>query len=367
MHHRLREQVNQFEDHAGSILAGNLTASLMLVFLIHSAVDNRIALSWLGLHTGFNLIRFLLTVRYRSRVLQTEDEINARYRHYRRMIVVSGLIWGLSAFLLFPANAIEYQLLYLLVIVGFTATAMSLVNILPKAYPLLLLLIFAPIYFRLAHATTEFSVSLSLVLTFFILFMLAAAQAFRRNLIEAIELRIKLRQQAIQDVLTGIYNRRYFMEQLKAEWNRCMRHQQPITIIIIDIDHFKKLNDRYGHKQGDECLIEIARLLNSGTRRTGEFVARIGGEEFAIVLPNAKSAAAIKLAEKLRNDLSLIRFSHKNEHFHISASMGIACTIPNLGGDCERLFEAADEALYQAKDAGRNRYQIASFSCDTTP
>jgi diguanylate cyclase (GGDEF)-like protein len=153
------------------------------------------------------------------------------------------------------------------------------------------------------------------------------------------------------------------MEQLKAEWNRCMRHQQPITIIIIDIDHFKKLNDRYGHNKGDECLIEIAGVLDSMIRRTGEFVARIGGEEFAIVLPNAKSRTAIKLAEKIRNDLSLISFSHKKEKFHISASMGIACTTPEIGSDCERLFVAADEALYQAKDAGRNRYQLASINC----
>lgn len=366
MHHRLREQIIQFESHAGRVLAGNFIASLMLVFLINPVVDSRPMLAWLALQLGFNLLRFGLTLHHRKRVLQTEEQIHARYRHYLTMVLISAALWGLSAFLLFPDHASEYQLLYLLIVVGFTATAMSLVNILPGAYPLLILVIFACIFIKLAITPTQFTISLSLVLVFFVLFMLSAAQSFRRNLEDAIGLRIKLEQQAIRDALTGVYNRRYFMQQLKHEWQRCTRHQQAITILLIDIDHFKKINDRYGHQQGDRCLVEIAALLDRRIRRSGEFLARIGGEEFAIVLPNARPKAAVKLAEKLRNDISLLNFQHKKQRFQLSVSMGIACTTPQLGSDCEKLFLQADQALYQVKQEGRNNYRVANGSCPQT-
>ena len=362
MHHRLREQVNHYENQAASILAGNLIAGLMLVFLLNPALDQSLAILWLAMHGLFNLGRFVLTLYFRRRILQTEDQINARYHFYFSMVAISGLVWGLSAFWLFPADSAEFQLLYLLVIVGFTATAMSLVNILPGAYPVLLLLIFSCVFLKLFMSTTQFSISLGVVLGTFILFMLAAAQSFRRNLVESILLRMKLQQQAIQDVLTGLHNRRYFMDQLGLEWNRCMRHQHSITIIIIDIDHFKKINDRYGHMAGDDCLVKIADLLDKTIQRTGEFVARIGGEEFAIVMPDAKPRTAVKLAEKLRNDLSLLRFSHGKHTFQVSGSMGIACTTPQVGDAYDQLFTAADQALYQAKNAGRNCYRLAG-SC----
>ena len=364
MHHRLREQIVQFEQQASKILAGNLIASLMLVFLINPVVNTSAILFWLGLQTLFNLIRFLLTLKNRKTVLQTEHQIQSRYQHYIHMVIASALIWGLSAFLLFPASAVEYQLLYFLIIVGFTSTAMSLINTLPRAYPILLLIIFACVFIKLATITTQFSISLGLVLSIFIVLMLSAAQSFRRNLIESIVLRMELQQQAIHDALTGIYNRRYFMDQLQAEWNRCMRHQRPISIVLIDIDHFKKLNDQYGHQKGDECLVALAELLNKSIHRTGEFVARIGGEEFAIVIPNETTTAASKLAEKLRTDISLLKFNHKQNSFYVSVSLGIACTTPKMGSDCDALISAADQALYQANADGRNCYRISSIRCD---
>jgi diguanylate cyclase (GGDEF)-like protein len=156
------------------------------------------------------------------------------------------------------------------------------------------------------------------------------------------------------------------MEQLKREWKRCTRHQQPLTIMLLDIDHFKNVNDRYGHQQGDQCLIDIAQLLERSILRTGEFVARIGGEEFAVVLPNARNKSAIKLAEKLRNDISLLKFKYKKQTFNVSVSIGIACTTPAIGSDCEKLFVMADQALYQVKQEGRNNYRVASGTCQQT-
>lgn len=166
-----------------------------------------------------------------------------------------------------------------------------------------------------------------------------------------------LNQQAAMDALTNIPNRRYFARRLQQEGRRCRRRQTPLSIIICDIDHFKRYNDRYGHPQGDHCLQEVARLVDACVQRPGDFCARYGGEEFVLVLPDTPLEGARFLAEWLRHQVESAAMPHMDVPSGVvTVSLGVSSAIPR-GTDYETLIRAADRALYRAKAAGRNRVE----------
>jgi diguanylate cyclase (GGDEF)-like protein len=172
------------------------------------------------------------------------------------------------------------------------------------------------------------------------------------HLIEIGLLQSKLREQAIRDPLTDLFNRRYLEETLDRELSRAAREEYPICIIMIDLDHFKRINDTYGHEAGDLVLKAIADVLAEQSRR-GDFACRYGGEEFVIVMPNVRLETAYERAESLRQSLTLLRVPHEYYSLSVTISMGIAC-LPENGQTREMILRAADQALYAAKDAGRD-------------
>lgn len=166
----------------------------------------------------------------------------------------------------------------------------------------------------------------------------------------------KLEKLSITDFLTGLANRRCFDESLEVEWTRAQRTSQPLALIMVDVDHFKKFNDKYGHQAGDKCLKKVADTLIKNVSRAGELVARYGGEEFCIIAPNTDSSAAYELAEKIR--LAVQALSLKNEDTPkgiLTISLGIASCIPKINNKAKTLISVADKALYEAKSHGRNQ------------
>jgi two-component system chemotaxis family response regulator WspR len=166
----------------------------------------------------------------------------------------------------------------------------------------------------------------------------------------------RLEELSLRDELTGIANRRRLQQVLDAEWSRARRHQMPIACCLLDLDHFKLLNDTRGHLEGDHCLRAVATFLSSAVRRSGDLVARYGGEEFAVLLPNTDLAGAMTLAEQLRQGLEDLDLPHDAvAGGRITTSIGVAAFIPGEEQRSEALLDAADHALYRAKSAGRNR------------
>lgn len=159
------------------------------------------------------------------------------------------------------------------------------------------------------------------------------------------------------DGLTKVANRRYFDEFFESEWRRCGRLVLPVSLLMLDIDHFKIYNDTYGHLEGDECLRKIGEILKRFGKRPGDLAARYGGEEFVIVFGNTRLAEAVALA---RNVLETIRgqnmpFQASPIAAMVTVSIGIACAVPHQGTDSKNLIRAADTMLYSAKKNGRNR------------
>ena len=184
-----------------------------------------------------------------------------------------------------------------------------------------------------------------------------------RNHLRLVEQRRLLEQLAMLDNLTGIPNRLRFAETLEQEWRRCLRHALPLSMIVADIDHFKRINDTYGHAEGDEALRSVAQALKWAIHRPGDFVCRYGGEEFVLLLPGADEAGASAFAEAIRQRIATTPFQTLDgQPLQLTLSLGGASHVPATSSVSDALFHAADRALYDAKHAGRNRVVWANSS-----
>lgn len=161
-----------------------------------------------------------------------------------------------------------------------------------------------------------------------------------------------------QDSLTRIANRRHFDAYLSQELKRALRQQSDLSLILIDIDHFKRFNDRYGHQSGDGCLKQVASALAAGCRRPTDLAARYGGEEFAIILPETSLTGAVAISDALREAVAELAVPHADSDVSdfVTMSQGIVSIIPDLQATTEGLIKRADLALYEAKSKGRNRH-----------
>ena len=165
-----------------------------------------------------------------------------------------------------------------------------------------------------------------------------------------------LRQWVYIDGLTGVRNRRYFDERLATEWGRALRNGTALSVVLIDVDFFKRFNDAYGHPAGDECLRRVAGALRSACRRPVDVVARYGGEEFALILPGTTEEAALHCAAEAMRALGALDIEHRDSDVakFVTLSLGIASCVPEADTRADTLIERADQALYAAKRAGRN-------------
>jgi diguanylate cyclase (GGDEF)-like protein len=211
----------------------------------------------------------------------------------------------------------------------------------------------------------DLAVSRDVALQLFLGFQLVALFPASVLIMERRRMAIELRKTNSQllllasiDGLTGISNRRSLDERFQQEWNRAIRTATPLAFLMIDIDHFKQFNDLYGHHAGDRCLQTVAATLREELQRTQDHLARFGGEEFAMLLPNTDLAGAMHLGEQVRAAVIAQAIDHRGSPLgQVSISIGCASLVPALDQDPVVLLQMADEALYQAKRNGRNRVE----------
>lgn len=173
-----------------------------------------------------------------------------------------------------------------------------------------------------------------------------------------------LQRLASVDGLTQLANRRCFDEHLYQEWQRMIREQGPLSLILCDIDFFKAYNDTYGHQAGDDCLHQIAKTISSCAKRPADLAARYGGEEFALILPTTASTGGVKVAQDIQHKVKALQLPHSSSQVSdcITLSLGIATVVPQVDSNPSTLVTVADKALYQAKAAGRNQYCVSQAS-----
>jgi diguanylate cyclase (GGDEF)-like protein len=170
----------------------------------------------------------------------------------------------------------------------------------------------------------------------------------------------ELQKKSYLDGLTGIPNRRFFEESLNSEWRRCIREEQPLAVLLIDIDWFKRYNDHYGHQEGDCCLQQVAKALEKELKRGGDLVARYGGEEFVALLPNTPMEGALKVAQDMCDRIEELEIAHipSETSDFVTISIGVTSFVPEADLPLSILVGTADKAMYMAKRKGRNTVMI---------
>ncbi len=183
-----------------------------------------------------------------------------------------------------------------------------------------------------------------------------------KNITARKEAEEKVAQLSLTDALTELPNRRHFDQFLESEWKRCHRLGLPISIALLDIDHFKLFNDHYGHQAGDDCLAAVGTTLKKARRRPSDIFARYGGEEFVLVFGNATSEQAMEPIDRIVNEIRRlkIRNAMSPTDEHLTVSIGLATVVPQDPFGAEKLIAMSDKSLYDAKHEGRNRISVSS-------
>lgn len=179
----------------------------------------------------------------------------------------------------------------------------------------------------------------------------------KQNEQQLLELQRELERLSFKDGLTGVGNRRHFESVLEREWQQALREQQPLSAVMIDIDYFKQYNDRYGHVEGDDCLRRVGKLLDAAIHRPRDFLARFGGEEFVLVLPDTDANTAQRIAEHCHALIVAEAIIHDTSPVApvLTVSMGVGTTVPVAGDQPLSFIAEVDRSLYLAKQRGRNR------------
>jgi len=292
-------------------------------------------------------------------------------RYFALGACAAGMVWGLAAVLLFHPESFAHQVFLAFLLGGMVAGALPLLSSLDHAYSCFAIPIIVPIGLQMLLAGDRIHLIMALMIVIFAAAMFAssihvgrlfnASEQLRQKLASSLEVSRELEQMLRLDALTEIANRRLFEEELELEWRRAKREGGVLSVITADVDYFKEYNDQYGHPAGDECLVKLAKAMHGALSRPGDLVARIGGEEFAFLLPRTSLSGGRAVAELVQERILELNLPHEASAVvgQVTLSMGIASSDHASVASPAELLRASDMALYDAKRRGRNR--IAAF------
>jgi diguanylate cyclase (GGDEF)-like protein len=352
-------------------LGVNLVVGLLLTALLWQVIDHTKLMFWitaLALVTGG---RFALLFAFK-RAPRVDNDHRSLQRPFVLGACGSGLVWGAAGVLLFHPTSFVHQVLLSFALGGMMAGGVPLLSFLDRAYPCFAIPILMPISVKILAMADRVHLFMGLMVLIFGFTMLAASSQTRRFFRDSVNLRAQLsvsmetsqelEQMLRIDALTGIANRRLFDEVLDKEWRRAQRDGTVLAVVMADIDHFKSYNDRYGHPAGDRCLVAVAHAMRGALHRPGDLVARIGGEEFAFLLPDTPLAGAGAVAEQIRRSVLGLELRHEVPSVTgpVTVSLGLAAADNPAIKSPGDLLRASDQALYRAKRGGRNQVAVAA-------
>lgn len=349
----------------------NLANGFILAAVLWNAVPTPVLLTWSGLLIAVTGLRFLTLRAFRNASPRSESDHAVWTKHFLAGACAAGVVWGLSGILLFDPSSFPHQVVLAFVLGGMVAGAIPLLSSVSHAYWCFAIPVVVPISIRMMWVGDHIHLVMGLMVVIFGLAMLATSaqvhrlfrdsEKLRRDLFSSTEVAQALEYLVRLDSLTGIPNRRLFEEELSKEWARAKRDNAPLSLIMADIDHFKEYNDHYGHPAGDLCLVDVAQAMHHTLSRPGDVVARIGGEEFAFLLPQTDLSGAISVAEQIRERLLALNLPHEASPVanHVTLSFGVSSSeLASVSSPAE-LIRTSDIALYEAKRCGRNQIVAA--------
>ncbi len=323
-------------------------------------------------HTTFFLINTLcLSLVFIARVSHfvamrkvSDRSIGFFYQWLVVAILASAAHWGgMTAWILYDPKLSALATMAMLTLPAFGlggACTLSISSEIRTLYPMFM---FVPILVVLIYQGGTENLLIAALMTFSMLYIFSSSRSSHNDYWEAItnhmvaEERAELMEKlSTTDPLTQLKNRMYFDNEFAREWKRSSRLKSPLSIIMVDLDHFKNINDNHGHMFGDECLRQVASTISGEVMRPSDCVARYGGEEFVILLPNTDETGAAIIANRMLKAVARIQLKAAGEPVSLTCSIGGATVVPNFRDDRADLIRRADTALYHAKNSGRNRY-----------
>ena len=340
--------------HSIFIFLGNIAGSVTLAVGFWTTARQSLLITWLLVMLIFNLTRWLAARRLPTGFI---DEAQTRFweKLFVASVAISGVLWGAAGGLFYVPDQPEQGLFLALLIVGMCSAATSSLSYHRIAYPVFLLPAITPIMLHLIADETLAANAIGFVIPFYFTLLYLLSREIYRTAHESIIERINSQYQANFDHLTGVANRRGFEEAMEREWCRAMRDNHVLSLIIADIDNFKRCNDTHGYEAGDLVLKSVAVLLEQHIRRGADLVARIGGGEFAIILPATDLHGAVALAKSIRLDMRKLANNDDKEMFRVTMNFGVSSLVPDSSIDERLLFRQADAAVYKAKKKGKDR------------
>lgn len=341
-------------------VAGSYFAALMLCWLCWERFDHDAMVGWLSILTASTLLRIVMFIAYfRS---PEYERIPQRWElKYWTTLVLSAGVWGIGAFVVMPAQDLLSQALVMLFTVGMSVAAVSCYSAYRHMTLVSMALVLLPCSVWLLFQPSTMQAGMAISALIFACFVISAT----RTLSEALEQAFRLTREmerahsisnyaAQTDDLTGLKNRRAFFEGAQELFSQCRRGQRPLCALMLDMDHFKQINDTFGHQAGDRVLQQIGRVI-AASFRASDLHGRMGGEEFAVLLPDTRPEVAMAIAEQVVQAIAIM----KSEPVHrMTASVGLAFS--EVGDkDLYHLMNRADQALYLAKAQGRNQVAVS--------
>lgn len=360
-----------FKDKVLGFWSNILLASIFLLFFWFYFEKQRVLLFvWFGLVVTLSIVRFLTGKGFNSKKQYTQTELSSWANRYVFFTTMISTIWGLAGVVLFPDDLI-YQVLLIMILFSVLLAAIPTLAASRIAYYLQILVTLSPTTILLILSRDNGHDLLAISMIVMAITLVLVSSYIYHLLFELQQAQFALQELADTDQLTQVANRRHFDRKFKTEWRRAMRERTPISLLLLDVDNFKKYNDSLGHQAGDECLRKISASLRSVTRRPADLAARYGGEEFAVLLPVTKREDALMLAERLRSKIESLRIEHPlSELGVVTVSIGVSCCEPGMDftGETPKeeqdvifpamLVTAADNAMYVAKRQGRNSVSV---------
>jgi diguanylate cyclase (GGDEF)-like protein len=354
--------VRHMVDQTQKAIFGLITVSLIYLWAYWDYIPLTYLLTWLVAQIIFIFFRFK-NAKILKDAIDKDDttKIQRNITYFSIFIFYSTLVWTSATILGLIYAPPSYAFISAIMIVGIvTAGSLSLSSIY-YIYNIYFFLMLIPQIIIMFYYGEHVNISIALLLLTSIPIMMSLSKTIYANHLhtiknyESLENTVsKLYLNSITDSLTNIFNRRYFFEVAQHSIALTQRDGRTLSLLIFDIDFFKKINDTYGHQAGDTVLITLAQKIKSVVRE-GDIFARIGGEEFALLLQNSSLQEAKDIAEKLRLMIEKTPFIHNEKSLNITVSIGVSSSKKDTVFSLEALYESADIQLYKAKESGRNR------------
>ena len=352
-------------------------AFILLISLVSANTGStRELLVWLGILT---IVGFIRLSHNSSEIKPDTIDPSSAKRWVSKYILLTSImssLWGLAGIFLFSKEpVVQTTLLILLIAVLISTIPLLLAS--KAAFFAQFISILAPLTFNMSYNFNDHEHLMVSVCLIALASTIIFASSYLNQVITQLQkTQLALQTQADTDQLTKLANRRAFDTNFKKEWRRSTREKKAIGLLIIDVDDFKLYNDTLGHFSGDECLKKIATAIQDNARRPGDIAARIGGEEFAILLPDTEIEGASKVAQRLQQSIERLDIKHpKKDNINLTVSIGVSSCMPVQPNDNQQadtifpamLIKSADHAMYQAKRNGKNAIVVEGCGMQSVP